>query len=164
MSRRGVLAVGVLGIGALAWSPPTPRLVWNATASAPIGLYRLELRGSIARGDLVFATLPDSARRLAASRGYLPSNVPLVKRVEALAGDRICAAGDGIIVNERVVARRLPADGQGRPLPAWQGCRTLAATEILLLTESVPDSFDGRYFGPIGTDHILGRLVPLWTR
>jgi type IV secretory pathway protease TraF len=27
----------------------------------------------------------------------------------------------------------------------------------------IRDSFDGRYFGLISTDQIIGRAVPLWT-
>jgi type IV secretory pathway protease TraF len=39
----------------------------------------------------------------------------------------------------------------------------LQAGEVFLLMEGVPDSFDGRYFGPVTTAAIVGRLVPLWT-
>jgi type IV secretory pathway protease TraF len=28
---------------------------------------------------------------------------------------------------------------------------------------SVPDSLDGRYFGPIPTSSVIGRALPLWT-
>ena len=69
-----------------------------------------------------------------------------------------------IFVNKRMVAQRLRADGRGRALPSWQGCHVLMGNEVFLLMEDVPDSFDGRYFGPIETDRIIGRLVPLWTR
>ena len=164
MFRRDVWVVGVLGVAALAWSPPAPRLVWNATASAPPRLYWVEPNQPAARGDLVLARLPETVRTLAAERSYLPATVPAVKRVEAMAGDRICGVGDEITVDDRVAARRLPADGRGRPLPAWQGCHVLLGNEVFLLMEGVPDSFDGRYFGPIETRQIIGRLVPLWTR
>ena len=111
----------------------------------------------------MLAELPDAARRLAAERGYLPAGVPLVKRVAALAGDMVCGAGAAIRINGRQVAERLSADLRGRPLPAWEGCRLLHGGEVFLLMEGVPDSFDGRYFGPVETTAIIGRLVPLWT-
>jgi conjugative transfer signal peptidase TraF len=164
MNKGLAVATALAELAALAPARPIPRLVWNATASAPIGLYWVRPGEPIARGDLVLATLPDEARRLAAERRYLPSNVPAVKRVAARVGDRICGAGDRILVNGVVAAERLKADGQGRPLPAWQGCRVLYRDEVFLLMEGVPASFDGRYFGPVGTDHVIGRLVPLWTR
>src|SRR5262249_44463062 len=68
---------------------PLPRLVYNATASAPLGFYRLIPAGHLARGDLVLAHLPEAAARLAADRRYLPLSVPVVKRVAALAGDLV---------------------------------------------------------------------------
>jgi conjugative transfer signal peptidase TraF len=135
--------------------------VWNASASAPIGLYRL-LSGNAVRGDLVLVRTPNSVRQLAAERGYLPATVPLVKRVAAVGGDVICAAGDAISVNGRVVAERLAHDRSGRPLPAWSGCHLLDGGEVFLLMEGVSDSFDGRYFGPVPTATIVGRLAPLW--
>ncbi|MEI9996766.1 MAG: S26 family signal peptidase [Rhizomicrobium sp.] len=143
--------------------PKTPRLVWNATASAPIGLYRAARGETLHRGDLVLALPSRSIQQFAASRGYLPFGVPLVKHVAALAHDRICARGDTITINGHVAVIRLTADGNHRPLPAWTGCQTLTQSSVLLLNPDVPQSFDGRYFGPISTTAILGKLVPLWT-
>ena len=161
---RTVLALTLFGLGLIGLASlarPAPWLVWNASASAPIGLYRL-LPGKPIRGDLVLIRTPSSVRQLAAERGYLPQNVPLVKRVAALDGDIVCAADDVISVNGRVAAERLTRDRLGRPLPSWNGCHLLDDGEVFLLMEGVSDSFDGRYFEQIPTAAIIGRLVPLW--
>ena len=161
---RAVLALTLFGLGLIGFATlarPAPWLVWNASASAPIGLYRV-LQGNAVRGDLVLVRTPNSARQLAAERGYLPATVPLVKRVAALDGDIICAAGDAISVNGRFVAERLVHDRSGRPMPRWSGCHLLGDSEVFLLMEGVSDSFDGRYFGPVPTATIVGRLAPLW--
>jgi type IV secretory pathway protease TraF len=70
-------------VTALSWRSdlaPAPRLLWNASASAPIGLYRVEpdSAGSRRLGHRMAAT---QRSPLAASRHYLPTGVPLVKRV-----------------------------------------------------------------------------------
>jgi len=162
--RALILGVTVLSVLATsATLAPTPRLVWNASASAPIGFY-WRVAGRPSRGDLVLARAPIWARRLAAERRYLPLNVAIVKRVAAVAGDVVCASGDTISVNGRVVAHRLASDRMGHPLPQWEGCETLGAGEFFLLMAAVPDSFDGRYFGVTDRRDIIGRLVPLWTR
>ena len=161
---RTVLALTLFGLGLIGLATlarPAPWLVWNASASAPVGFYRV-LPGNAVRGDLVLVRTPESVRQLAVERGYLPATVPLVKRVAALDGDIVCAADDVISVNGRVVAERLARDRLGRPLPSWSGCHLLDDGEVFLLMEGVSDSFDGRYFGPIPTAAIIGRLVPLW--
>lgn len=161
---RAVLAFTLLGLGVIGLATlarPAPWLVWNASASAPIGLYRV-LPETAVRGDLVLVHTPDSMRQLAAERGYLPQNVPLVKRVAAASGDIVCAAGDAISINGRVVAERQARGRLGRPLPSWSGCLLLNGGEVFLLMEGVADSFDSRYFGPVPTAAIIGRLVPLW--
>src|SRR5690348_16293175 len=87
------LAVALFGILATASGAiPSRRLVWNASASAPIGLY-WRVDGRPERGDLVLAWAPIWARRLADERHYLPLSVPLVKRVAAISGDVVCATG-----------------------------------------------------------------------
>ncbi|MDX3966814.1 MAG: S26 family signal peptidase [Bradyrhizobium sp.] len=161
---RAVLALSLLGLGLIglaALDRPVPWLVWNASPSAPIGLYRV-LLGKPVRGDLVLAHTPESVRKLAAERGYLPLNVPLVKRVAAAGGDIVCAIDDAISINDRVVAERLTRDRLGRPLPSWSGCHLLDGGEAFLLMEGRADSFDSRYFGPVPTATIIGRLAPLW--
>lgn len=144
-------------------SPRSPVLIWNATASAPIGLYELHRTHAIARGDLVLAEVPQIARALATARYYLPAGVPLVKRIAALSGDDVCSFGKRILINGNPVAMRLSADTEGRPLPSWQGCYRLTRNQVFLLMAHVPDSFDGRYFGPVRRAAILGTLRPLWT-
>src|SRR3546814_3916967 len=55
--RRHALAIGA-GIACLAATvalPPRPRLVWNASASAPIGLYVVTPPDRIGVGDMVIA-------------------------------------------------------------------------------------------------------------
>ncbi len=120
-------------------------------------------RAPLRLGDLVLARILEEAADLAGARGYLPRRVPAAKRVAGLAGDRICGRGRLLLINGTVVAARLPADGLGRPLPSWEGCRTLGPDEVFLLTAEVGASFDGRYFGPVAAESVLGRLVPLWT-
>jgi conjugative transfer signal peptidase TraF len=162
--RSAALVVAGIGVAFLAFGPGKPLLVFNATASAPIGFYRVLPLRPLQRGDLVLARTPVSVRSLAAERHYVPLKVPLVKRIAAMAGATVCAAGRAIIIDGRYVADRASADRQGRPLPAWTGCRVLAADEIFLLMEDVPDSFDSRYFGPVLVDAVIGRLSPLWLR
>jgi conjugative transfer signal peptidase TraF len=155
--------LALLGLGLPKLAEPAPRLVYNASASAPVGLYRLIAADRIDRGDLVLAHLPESAARLAADRRYLPMSVPVVKRVAALAGDRVCADSGIVVINDHIAAETLLIDHEGRPLSAWNGCRTLGQGEFFLLMADVPASFDSRYFGPIPVTSVIGRLVPLWT-
>jgi conjugative transfer signal peptidase TraF len=163
--RRYALAVVALA-GALGLTiavPPRPLLVWNVSASAPVGLYAIGGRGAIAPGTMVLARGPAPWRQLAGERRYIPVNVPLVKRVAAVSGDTVCAVEMRILVNGRRVAERRARDGQGRPMPRWQGCVTLRDGALFLLMDD-PASFDGRYFGPTGQGDILGKAHLLWRR
>ena len=165
MRKRSLLALGALvaGLGTTLVFDPPPLLIWNPSASAPVGLYAILPGVRLKRGDFALAWPPRAARELAARRHYLPRNVPLVKRVAALDGDRICARGVRIMVGQRIVARRHAVDAHDRPLPAWQGCRMLTDGEVLLLMPH-PDSFDGRYFGAAQRAQVIGKAVPLWVR
>lgn len=164
LRRRGALAAaGIALIGLTIATPPAPRLVWNASASAPVGLYAVAPDAALARGDMVIAWAPPAPRRLAAERHYLPSNVPLVKRVAALPGDRICATGPDIWVENTRVAERRARDAAGRPMPWWHGCGTLKQGALLLLIDASA-SFDGRYFGPSRASDVVGKATPLWVR
>ena len=141
---------------------PTPLLLWNASASSPTGLYRVAPAPRVARGDIVVAWPPASARGLAAARHYLPLGVPLVKPVAAIAGDQVCGRGAELLINGRAVAARRAADPSGRPLPWWTGCVRLGGGDVLLLSPNVPQAFDGRYFGITRRSEIVGKAKLLW--
>ena len=140
-----------------------PRLIWNASASAPLGLYAMEPRSSFTRGELVLVRPPLWVSAFAAERGYLPNSVPMVKQIAALSGDLVCRHEETVTLDGRVIAVALHADREGRKLPAWSGCRKLDSGEVFLLMSRSPASFDSRYFGPVSTSNIIGKLVPLWT-
>lgn len=168
--RRPVIVAGGIGLALLGAAAtldfairPAPRLVWNASASAPVGLWRIHPGLAIRTGDMVLATTPATVRRLAAQRHYLPANVPLLKRVAARDGDAVCALGQAIFVNGRRIAARRPADRQGRALPWWSGCEHLRGGRLFLLMDA-PDSFDGRYFGPVDESAVIGKATALWLR
>lgn len=159
----GACAALVMGLVVTIAQPPRPRLLWNASASAPMGLWRVVPGVPVRRGDMVVVRLAEPWRGLAARRHYLPANVPLLKRVTAGPGDRVCASEAWIFVEGRLAAIRRHFDGSGRPMPWWHGCVTLRDGAMLLLMDDAA-SFDGRYFGPVEARAIVGKAVPLWLR
>lgn len=152
------------GYAAIAITDPLPHIIWNASASVPIGFYRITPDNDPPVGSLVAVAPPEQLARWMSERGYLGEDVPLLKHVVGKSGTRICRIGDIVSVDERLVATALSNDRLGRPLPVWQGCRTLRDGELFLLNPAHPDSLDGRYFGPLPTEALLGRAHPILTR
>lgn len=164
MRRRLLSAViGLVAIGCvleIVWNPK-PLLVWNATASAPTGLYR-RAGGAVQIGDWVLLQPPRNVAAFAAHRDYLPNNVPMIKRAAAMRGDTVCRDKAVISINGAVRALALVRDRMGRVLPVWQGCTRLNDDQIFVL--NLPsDSFDGRYFGVVSRGNVIARIAPLWT-
>jgi conjugative transfer signal peptidase TraF len=139
-----------------------PRLVvWNASPSVPVGLYRVDPAPSRV-GDVVVLRLPAAIAAIAARRGYLPLSAYLVKPIVAVAGDRVCRFGMHVFVRRRFITFARPTDSSGRAMPSWQGCRTLEKGQIFVLAHH-PASFDSRYFGSLDANSIIGRAVLLWS-
>ena len=126
------------------------------TASAPIGWYAVEEKSSLKRGDLIAAFAPAEARKLAASRGYIPEHVPLIKTVWAIGGERVCHDGLLVRVPNRPDITATGQDGLGRAMPVMSGCYTLNADEVFLVSLDVQSSWDSRYFGAVSGDLIIG--------
>ena len=143
---------------------PAPKLLWNASASVPIGLYAVRSALPLRVGELVVIMPPQPLAQFFAARRDLPLGVPLVKHVLALCGQTVCRDGRAITVDGVTVGEALEHDRLGRALPDWQGCRALAPDEVFVMNVVPPDSLDGRYFGPLPVTTIVGRADPLWTR
>lgn len=163
--RAWLLILVVLSVLALvlpACMPPNTRIVYNPSASAPLGWYLIQPNASIRPGDYVVARLPLPIAALAQERGYLPAHVPLLKRVAAIGGAAVCVRADVLYIDGEPRVRLLTHDGLGRPLPRWMPCRTLRADELLLLNTEHSASFDSRYFGAVRRASVRGKAVPLW--
>ena len=153
-----------LGIGASALFHPLPRLIWNASASVPIGLYAVHPAGALHVTELVVVQPPEALASFLDERRYLPRGVPMLKRVLALPGQTVCRTDRAIAVDGIAMGDALNRDRSGRPLPVWQGCRRIPAGEVFLMNWRSGDSLDGRYFGLLPVTTIVGRADPLWTR
>lgn len=143
-----------------------PAIVYNPTDSVPRGWYRIgriDHADSLHVGSVVLASLPADVAAFAGMRGYLPSGVPMLKRIGAVAPQSVCIRDRTVYIDGVVVAAVRPHDGAQRPLSAWAQCRTLAGGELFLLSDTNPASFDSRYFGPIAASAVLGLARPLWT-
>ena len=163
-SRTGVLAVVALGVGLTAAPPLDPSLlIWNASASVPIGLYAIEQPTGLRVADLVVVRPPEPLAEFLADRTYLPRGVPLLKHVSALSGQSVCRKGLAVTIDGAAIGDARERDSRGRPLPSWQGCRVVSADEVFLMNPRSADSFDGRYFGPLPASSIIGRAIPVWT-
>jgi conjugative transfer signal peptidase TraF len=138
----------------LAFFHPAPRLIWNATASTPTGLYALRPAVPLHALELVAVRPPEPIASYLADGGFLPKGVPLLKHVMALPGQTVCRAGDAVTVDHVEVGAARERDHLGRPLPRWSGCHMLSPSEVFLMNPTVPDSLDGRYFGPLPTPRL----------
>jgi conjugative transfer signal peptidase TraF len=166
MTRRSIALTAMAGIAALlpfTSFKAAPVLVWNASESAPIGLYYVQPADGLYVATLVLAVPPEPLASSLAQAGYLPRGIPLLKRILAVPGQSACRHKLIISVDGVDVGTARERDRRGRLLPAWQGCRTIADDEVFLMNWDEPASLDSRYFGPIPTSGIVGRADPLWT-
>ena len=134
----------------------------NLSDSEPWGIYRLTpFDGHLMRGEFVIMKVPEQARPVVYGRGWLPEGGLLLKNVGAVPGDRVVIASDGIRINRQYAGPIFTRDSQGRPLPELRGAFRIQPGHFLPLAAAIPNSFDGRYFGPVPLRLILGQAEPV---
>ncbi|MEN5083086.1 S26 family signal peptidase [Bosea sp. TWI1241] len=166
MTRFGYVMVtyfSIMGVSIASFIPTPTRLVWNVSASAPIGLYDIDPPDGIGVTDLVAVNPPAALADFMVERGYIGRGVPLLKRVMGLPGQEVCRLRRTITVDGIALGDALDRDRTGRELPVWQGCRRIASDEIFLMNANVRHSLDGRYFGPILVSAVMGRATSIYT-
>ncbi|WP_334377119.1 S26 family signal peptidase [Bradyrhizobium sp. AZCC 1719] len=139
-----------------------PLLVWNASHSVPVGLYRVRPAGSHYVTELVAVRPQEPLATYLNLNGYLPKGVPMLKRVLALPGQMVCRNGSNISVDGIESGKARERDSRGRPLPVWQGCDLVGEGELFLMNWQSAESFDGRYFGMTPATAVIGRVLPVW--
>ena len=157
-----ITCLAVLVVAMTALLQPIPKLIWNASASVPIGLYSVRPATIYHVGDLVVVRAPETLAAFLYTRGYLAKGVPLLKHIAALPGQVVCRTLRTITVDGVTMGLALDRDHFGRILPVWEGCRVVADQEVFLMNWRSPNSLDGRYFGPLPASTIVGRADPIW--
>jgi conjugative transfer signal peptidase TraF len=142
------------------------RLIINRTHSLPVGLYYWS-DVPIKKGSIVLFK-PDHStplEQLGIERGYEARELPLLKRVVALAGGVVSVSSSGVTVNGKVLPNSAPllCDEAGRPLAMAQLDRFTLGTEQAFLMGVTPTSWDSRYFGPVSLARCTGSFVPVLT-
>lgn len=164
-SRWPVLGLTLFGMTCIAMvldrTPALALALVNESPSLPRGLYLKRPGEAPDRASIVAIPQPAGARDYLAGLG-MPPSVLLIKRVAAVPGDEVCRRGDQVATPGRVTPA-LSRDARGQALPAWSGCRRLAAGELFLLGDTA-SSFDSRYFGIVRRSDVVGvyREVLTW--
>ena len=157
------ICAALTAIVRLTWAAIGVPLIVNLTPSEPRGVYRIEKRSAYTRGSIVVFPVPETFAELVTSRGWLGPDVPLIKAIGAVPGDRVCVSDDRVEVNESIVGPVYAADSEGRALPTIRGCQMVGEAEFWPLSSYAAKSFDGRYMGPVRTTAIVGEAIPVWT-
>jgi type IV secretory pathway protease TraF len=147
LSPRASLIMGAVALAALifAMSVRSDVILYNPSDSLPKGFY-MRSGGTPGRGSIVAVQAVRVAPDYAKLREFDDAGDRFLKRVAAVAGDRVCAEGDAVTINDGPPIPRRRKDAEGRALPVWIGCATLSADDVFLLGDH-DQSFDGRYFG-----------------
>ena len=144
----------------------------NSSRSFPLGIY-WTVAGTPEKGDLVIFCPPVKALfDIAQRRNYIGPGFCdggygyMIKRILAAKNDHISIDQRGVFINGLLVPRSRPfsADSVGRAMPRitirnYQ----LANSEVLLLSDFNPKSFDARYFGVVNKSQIRSVIRPVFT-
>jgi len=143
----------------------------NTSKSIPVGLYWMTER-HIEKGEYVLLCPPpnnvfdEAKKRGYFGAGFCPSDYEyLMKKILAAKKDKVSISDDGVRVNGELLPFSTPlsADKYGRPLPVLRGEYRLGYSDLLLMTDVSPISFDSRYFGLVNRSQIRGVIRPIFT-
>ena len=135
----------------------------NLSRSAPLGIYRLESRGKIERGDCIAVNTEWDKRGIELGIHKRPHR--MLKLVEGVPGDKVEYLEDLLTVN----GRRIPGttikekDGQGQKLthPAYP--YVISEDHYLAISVAHEEgAWDSRYFGPVPISAITNKCTLVW--
>ena len=136
MTRFGYVMTtyfALLGFASAAIFPVSPKFIWNASASVPIGLYAMHPAGALHVTELVVVRPPAALASFLDERRYLPKGVPMLKRILALPGQTVCRTDRTITVDGN-------RHGRGaRPRQKWPSAPDLAGLPRCRRRRGLPD-------------------------
>jgi signal peptidase I len=148
MRRTTALGAGALALGMLGLAARRARL-------EPMLVKGGSMRPTLAPGQrIAVAPLLRPPRRGDLVVVRRPGGMEVVKRVVGLPGERVRLGAGGLEVDGQAVPEPYLAGGPG----AGEFEQRLGPAEYLVLGDHRAASTDGRDFGPVGADALLGRV------
>ena len=137
----------------------------NFTSSMPIGIYQKVDNKTFHRGDWVSVCLPKSIAREGLDKGYLvrgfcgSGTMPVLKMIIAVPSDDVELTEKTITVNDKTyLAPHQAIDHLGNHVHQFIKNGHYHSTEYWLYGIcNTEHSWDSRYYGAIGREHIMGR-------
>lgn len=135
----------------------------NISNSAPLGIYRLESRGKISRGDCIAINTEWDKKGIELGIHKRPHR--MLKLVEGVPGDKVEYLDDLLTVN----ARQIPGstiketDSKGRKLPHPAYPYVISEDHYLAISVAHEEgAWDSRYFGPVPISAITNKCTLVW--
>lgn len=162
-----VLSIGIRGYALQAFYVPSGSMIPTLAIGDRIVVDKIFFSsGSVARGTIVVFRHP-STDNMCGSPGE-----DLVKRVIAVGGQTIWSEGNAIYItgkdrtaadrNKPITEKYLPKGTQLGSTPIRR--QTIPNGEVFLLGDNRAISCDSRYWGPIPTTSIIGKVVTIFWR
>lgn len=161
-----IVAIVAVGLAMLiraflvqAFEIPSGSMMPTLQAGDRVVVYKLGYRlHDVGRGDVVVFQNPGDG-------GFYEFD-DLIKRVVAVEGDTFELIDGAVFINGRMLEEPYLAPGT-RTQPRWPipGCENAPVSDrchlpprtVLVLGDNRDESHDGRFFGPIGVDTVVGR-------
>lgn len=164
LEKRKVFTVIIVSLILMLLSPfiKTP-LYLNLTPSEKLGIYLLTpLKTNPMPGDLVLFAVPNQAKPYILGRGWMKEGGMLLKHIGAVKGDKVLIDEESIFINGKYIGPVSQNDSKGLPLPKLRGEFKIKPDHFLPIATNIPNSFDGRYFGPVPYKLIKGEAIPIF--
>lgn len=137
-------------------------VVYNHSASLPVGWYVVVPDKNYKVGDIVVFDLQEKARALAVNRGWIRENDLFMKRIGALEGvEYEITRGRQFLINRNVFGDVQNVDSLGRNMPEYIGKYIVPPNEFLPVAD-IANSYDGRYYGTVPIENIRFKVIPLY--
>jgi conjugative transfer signal peptidase TraF len=129
--------------------------------SMPKGIYFIAPIQSIHRGDVIVFKPPQAIDQFLIQHHWVPESGILMKNVFGVPGDFVCKKNHFVFINGEKTAYVFDEYLPNKKLPNQPFCAKLKTNEYLLMSTRVKRSFDGRYFGIIHREAMMGAATKL---
>lgn len=137
-------------------------LSYQDSISMPEGWYALSPLQLPLKKDTIVVFAPNAGTEAyLLDHAWLGPHTLLMKHVFAVPGDEVCIKGRIVWINQQPTLKVLSEYAPGELLPQLCFCRKLTVDQYWLMSGRIPNSFDSRYFGPVGLNNILYQATPL---